>query len=107
MRSGDRFTLTRMPSAIRTVHLARLQAIVERLALTKDGKRVIPEMDTIYHPDHPLVLFHALAHFEGDEPMAYDYAAFVEVGGDDDIMVPVSECYSTWEAAEAAREAKP
>jgi hypothetical protein len=78
--------------------LLRLREVVAKLGVTADGMPAIPEIDCLFHPKYPDRLFMALN--------AEDAADFVSPAGACDVVCPISECYSTREAAEAAEAAK-
>ena len=77
--------------------IKRLQAIVDKLPKTKDGVPVVPGEDVVWHP--------AIANEEGElSPLdvhASRCASWQEVPT---VAFAVSECYSTREDAEAAKE---
>lgn len=68
------------------------QKVIEKLPMTKDGVRVVPMTDFVYSPHHNLEL---AVWANGNAAPRLDCR-----GG----TFRVSDCYSTREAAEAARE---
>jgi len=79
----------------------QLRKIVEKLPVTADGVSVIPYMDFIYHPSRPTWSLQA---YGDKEQSAMDVCRPASDCAMKHIVVPVSECYSTREAAEAAHE---
>lgn len=72
----------------------RLQAIVDKLPVTADGVPVVPQIDDLYHPSRPK------CGILNDETQV----EFDDTGAGDWHYHPVGECYSTEEAAQAAKE---
>lgn len=83
-----------------TERLAKSEAVVGKLPVTADGTRVVPHMDRIYHPSKPGWSFHA---YGDKEQSAMDVSRPATDGYMKGCFVPVSDCYSTSEAALAAR----
>lgn len=88
------------PSMLRQCRdeIERLQTIVNRLPLTKDGVRVIPNQ-MVYGPDD-LDCDSCEYLLVNGEWMVYLYPIGPELGR----LRKVSECYSTKEAARAAKD---
>ena len=103
---------------------AKLREVVEKLPMTKDGARVVPTFDTVYHPEWdtyylPLEVWGAehhlfeetlgLAELPPDiDPADIDFIAVGfyyedDTGASDEGIYLVSDCYSTSEAAAIAK----
>jgi hypothetical protein len=72
--------------------MERLQAIVDRLPKDASGRHVIAHQDKLYHPNHD----GGCGYYDGERAAFY-------CGCNDYDYYPVSECWPTKEAAEAAR----
>ena len=71
----------------------RLRGIVDRLPKDASGRRVIAHQDKLYHPNHD----GGCGYYDGEQAAFY-------CGCNDYDYYPVSECWPTREAAEAARK---
>jgi len=101
-----------------------MEAVVEKMPMTKDGARVVPTFDTVYHPEWdtcylPLEVWGAehhlfeetlgLAELPPDiDPADIDFIAVGfyyedDTGASDEGIYLVSDCYSTSEAAAIAK----
>lgn len=80
----------------------RLQAIVDRLPVTKDGVHAVPGDVELFHPAHQIHVLDRFWQSAGGDWMVQNSRSY-EAGARYMAEV-VSDCYSTREAAEAARE---